>query len=373
MKILITCNSASGLERFRGRLIKELISKGDKIFAIVPLTIDDKEIQAERELKKLSCNLIHVKMERRGINPFVDIKLILDYRRILNKEKPNYVITYTIKPNIYMGWLCKRKAIAYAINITGLGSAFQKNNYIKKLVIFMYKRAVKNANVVFFENSENKDVMLHYKIVRKEQICVLNGAGVDLQEFSLKKYPTDGEKIKFLFIGRVMREKGIDELFSAMQYLIRDGVNCSLDILGGFEEDYKHKIEQYEKEGWLYYRGYQDNVQEYIEKCHCFVLPSWHEGMANTNLECAACGRPIITSDIAGCREAVIEGKSGFLVKKQDPLELYKVMKKFCELSYFEKEKLGINGRKHMEKCFDKIKVVDKTITKIFDSFINAQ
>ena len=177
-------------------------------------------------------------------------------------------------------------------------------------------------------------------------------------------YPK-GDTIKFLFMGRVMAEKGIDELFIAMQKLVSEGIKCELDVLGRYEENYKEKIHKYEEEGWLHYYGYQEDVRPFIEKCHCFVLPSWHEGMANTNLESAASGRPIITSNIHGCLEAVIENKSGFLVEKKNADDLYEKMKKFSELSYEERKAMGLASRKHMEKIFDKKIVVEDTIKEL--------
>lgn len=147
-----------------------------------------------------------------------------------------------------------------------------------------------------------------------------------------------------------------------MQRLNKEGYKCMLDVVGGFEENYSEKIRKYEREGWLHYLGYQEDVRPFIEKCHCFVLPSWHEGMANTNLECSAMGRPIITSNIHGCLEAVENGVTGYLCEKQNPEDLYRIMKKICELSYEERKAMGLAGRKRMEDIFDKKKVVSDTI-----------
>ena len=177
-------------------------------------------------------------------------------------------------------------------------------------------------------------------------------------------YP-NGERVKFLFMGRIMAEKGIDELFEAMKKLVSEGFNCELDLLGFPEEDYKEKIERYEEEGWLHYYGYQKDVRPYIERCHCFVLPSWHEGMANTNLECAAMGRPVITSSIHGCMEAVEDGVSGYLCEKQNMDSLYQMMKKFIALSDKEHKAMGLAGREHMEKFFDKKIVIERTMSKL--------
>lgn len=365
MKILIICNCATGLEIFRGMLIQKLVKERNVVSAIVPQTNDKNETDAEDGLKKMHCNLIRIPIERRGMNPFRDIQLFLEYYRTVKKIKPELVITYTIKPNIYGGLVCRLLKIPYAANITGLGTAFQDKGMLCHLVTRMYKVALKKAKVVFFENVENRDVIVNAKIIPKNQTYVLAGAGVDLEHFYYIEYPEETNMTKFLFIGRVMREKGIDELFSAMERLNNEGYKCSLDVVGGFEENYSDKIKKYEEEGWLHYQGYQDDVRPFIEKCHCFVLPSWHEGMANTNLECAASGRPVITSNIHGCLEAVVDGKSGYLAKKKNSDDLYEVMKKFIELSYDERKKMGLVGRKHMENVFDKKIVVEDTIKEL--------
>ena len=158
-----------------------------------------------------------------------------------------------------------------------------------------------------------------------------------------------------------MKEKGIDELFASMKRLISEGKQCFLDIVGPFEEDYKDILNTYEIEGWLKYHGFQEDVRSFIKSCDCFVLPSYHEGMANTNLECASSGRPLITSNIPGCKEAVIDG-SGFLCSPKDPDSLYFAMNRILDKSREEREKMGIIGREHMEDCFDKKIVVSETI-----------
>ncbi len=358
MKILIIANSSSGLYDFRCDLIKKLINLNNEVVALVPFK--DKI----EELKSLGIKVIDTPMDRRGINPFKDLKLYKIFKKILKDEKPNLVITYTIKPNVYGGYACKKLKIPYAVNITGLGSAFENGGLIKRLVIIMYKLALKKAKIVFFENEGNRQIFLKYKIVREEHTYRLNGAGVDLNKFQVSDYPK-GDKIRFLFIGRVMAEKGVNELFSAMKRLIDNGKNVELDILGEFEENYSSIIKQYEVEGWLHYYGYQLDVRPYIQNSHCFVLPSWHEGMANTNLENAASGRPIITSNIFGCKEAVINEVSGYLFGKKDEKDLFDVMNKFCDLPYECRKQMGLEGRKHMVQIFDKKKVVDETIKKL--------
>ncbi len=354
-KILIMANNDVGLYQFRGLLIETLLAEGQDVY------ISDPDGECIRTLENMGCHFIDTPIDRRGINPIRDFKLLLHYFKILKQVKPDLVITYTIKPNVYGGFASRMKNIPYAANITGLGTTFQNEGILKKLVVFLYKTSMKSAKVVFFENSENMRIFRELFICREQQCKLLNGAGVDLEKFEYLAYPTD-EMTRFLFIGRVMKEKGVDELFAAMKQLHDEGVNCVLDVVGAFEEDYEPLMEQYVEEGWLNYHGHQKDVRPFIEKAHCFVLPSWHEGMANTNLECSASGRPIITSNIPGCREAVIDGVSGLLCECKNKNSLYAAMNKFISITHKQREEMGVAGRKHMEEVFDKKKVVKETM-----------
>lgn len=358
MKILIIANSSGGLYSFRGMLMQALISEGNDIYAITP--VNDKR----EDIEKIGVSLIDITMDRRGINPLRDIPLLFKYNKIVKKINPELIITYTIKPNIYGGIIARLAKKQYAVNITGLGTAFENDGLIRAVVVNLYKFALKKAKVVFFENSGDRDKLLSFNCCNKENTVVLNGAGVNTDIYAYQPYPYN-DVSKFLFIGRVMKEKGIDELFGAMKRLINEGEKCYLDVVGPFEEDYKDKLEQYEKAGWLRYHGYQENVIPFISACDCFVLPSYHEGMANTNLECASSGRPIITSNIPGCKEAVVDG-SGLLCEPKNTDSLYKAMKKMAVVSRDEREKMGQVGRKHMEDVFDKKKVVADTIKHLF-------
>lgn len=360
MKILIIANNDVGLYRFRKELIERLISEGHDIHISLPYG------KLVDELVKRGCTYINTELDRRGINPVTDLKLFFTYRRMLRSVKPDLVITYTIKPNIYGGIAARLAGKPYAMNITGLGTTFQKQGLLRKLVTALYKCACKKACVVFFENEGNKQVFLAENIIAEDRACVLNGAGVNLEDFPYREYPEDSHTTRFLFIGRVMREKGVDELLTATKALLQEGLDCSLEIVGGYEEDYLETIRRYEGEGWLKYHGFQPDVKPFIASCHCAVLPSWHEGMANTNLEAAAMGRPVITTNVYGCKEAVTEGESGFLSEAKNWENLRDVMKRFVMLSREERAAMGTAGRKYMESRFDKTMVVDKTLKRLF-------
>ena len=354
MKILILANFDVGLYQFRRELIEALL-KENKVLLSLP------DGNLVRPLEAMGCRFFDTPMDRRGINPVTDLKLFGRYWKLLRQEKPDLVITYTIKPNIYGGLACRLLGIPYAVNITGLGTAFQKDGPLKKLVTFLYRTALKKAKVVFCENAGNRQVFLDEGIVAEDKTCLLSGAGVNLEHYAAAPYPEEG-MTRFLFVGRVMKEKGIEELFAAMERLRAEGADCCLDVLGGYEENYAETIRCYEAKGWLHYYGYVTDVRPYIEKAHCFVLPSYHEGMANTNLECAAMGRPVITSNIPGCKEAVLDGVSGLLCEPKDTDSLYEAMKQFLSLTADSRSQMGKAGRKHMEEVFDKKKVVEETM-----------
>ena len=365
-KILILANNDVGLYKFRKELIEELLHPGS---VVEGRKAESKEVyislpngELVQLLEQMGCRFLETPIERRGINPITDVKLLLRYFKMIKSVKPDMVITYTIKPNIYGAIASRILKQNYIVNITGLGTAFQKKGMLRKIVTLMYKFALRKAKIVFFENKANQDFFVEEHIVEKNKTCVLNGAGVNLTYYTVLEYPKEREETRFLFVGRVMKEKGIEELFVAMRRLRSAGYSCTLDVLGGMEEDYRQEIEKYTAEGWLHYHGYQKDVRPFIRECHCFVLPSWHEGMANTNLECAASGRPLITSNIPGCREAVVDGVSGYLCESRNSESLYARMKQFINLTHEERQKMGLAGRKHMEEMFDKRKVVEKTI-----------
>lgn len=356
--VVVIGNNSGGMYGFRKDLLERLVEDGNHVTVLTPF--DDKV----EELERICNEVVEVKIDRRGINPITDLKLLIWFWKYLRKKKPDLIMTYTVKPNVYAGLISRFLHISLAANITGLGTAFQGQGMLRKMITKLYKVSLKKAKVVFFENDANRQLFVDEHIIGEEQTCLLMGAGVNLEDYQYVEYP-ENQKVKFLFMGRVMQEKGINELLDAMRRLIADGIPAELDVLGNYEENYETMIEQCEREGWLHYHGYQSDVRPYIAQADCFVLPSWHEGMANTNLECAAMGRPIITSDIAGCREAVVDGVSGLLFACRNSDSLYEKMRLFCGYSRDEKEKMGINGRKHMEEVFDKKKVVEKTVGRL--------
>lgn len=361
MKILILSNHYLTLRVFRKDLIQEL-SKNNEV--IISLPEDDMEYMDE--LRSFGARLVYVNnMDRRAINPIEDLKLIKEYKQLLKSEKPDKVITYTIKCNVYGAWACKSQNIPCYCNITGLGSAFYNGGIVKIITSKMYKYMMNKAEVVFLENKGNERTLIDMKIFKPDQTYVLNGAGVNLDRFPFTPYPKDEERISFLFFARIMKEKGVDELFYAIEKLSAEYDNLEFEFIGIYEDEYEEKVNELERKGLIKYHGFQKDVLPFVQKCNCVVLPSYHEGMANTLLESASMGRPIITSNIHGCMESIIDGESGYLVNVCDKDDLYEKMKQFIELPYNQKVQMGRVARKHMEDNFDKKAVVKETMKVI--------
>jgi len=360
MRIMIITNHSYMLYQFRKELIEKLLEEHEVI-------ISTPFVGHEDDLKHMGCQMINTYVDRRGVNPLTDCQLLKSYRQLVKTYQPDQVITYSIKPNIYGGIICHLMNIPYYANVQGLGTAFQKKG-LAQFVTILYKYAFKKVNIVFFENKGNAQTFIDRKIVPEEKITVLNGAGVNLERYQYQTYPETDKEVHFLFVGRIMKEKGVDELFEAMTRLhetYRDQV--ILDVVGFFEDEYKDTVEKLEAKGILKFHGFQQDVRPYYKNAHCVVLPSYHEGMSNVLLEAAASGRPLITTNIPGCREAVNDGETGRLCHVQDSQDLYQKMKQFLEMGIREKESMGKKARQKMEKEFDKCQIVNQTIKAIGD------
>ena len=355
-RILVLANNDVGLYRFRKDLLAALLDAGHEVYISLP------DGDFVPELVQLGCCFIDTPIERRGMNPLHDSKLFQQYRAMLKEVKPDLVLTYTIKPNIYGGLACRMAHIPYAVNITGLGSAIENGGWLKKFVLALYKPALKSARVVFFENAGNRDTLVATGVVPNGRDVVLNGAGVNLEDYPYQPYPQEGP-VRFLFVGRVMHEKGVDELFAAAKRMKRQyGNDVEFHIVGSFEEAYKPIMDELEQAGVVKYHGYQSDMKPFYAMASCIVLPSYHEGMSNVLLEGAATGRALITSDISGCREAVENGVSGYLCPTKDADALCDAMQRFVELPESWRAEMGRRGRERMEQKFSKTAVVAETM-----------
>ena len=355
-KVLIVTNHSYMLYRFRKELLQRLASE-HQVVIVTPF------VGHEKDLEKIG-KCIKVDVDRRGMNPKTDLRLLHRYNALLKQEKPDLVITYSIKPNIYAGILCRHMHIPYAVNVQGMGTAFQSKK-LAAIISVMYRYALRKAKIVFFENRNDAQEFLDYKIVTINQCLVLPGAGINLQEYSYQPYPS-GQVRHFLYLGRIMKEKGMDEWFEAAERLKQEYQDLvEFDMVGFFEDEYRQKVEELVEKGIINFYGFQSEPRPYYAMASCVVMPSWHEGLSNVLLEAAAIGRLIITSNVPGCREAVLDGESGYLCEVQNAEMLYQTMKKVMKLPEEQLERMGKRGRQWITENFAKEKVVEQTVNAI--------
>lgn len=355
-KILIITNHSYMLYRFRLELIQELM-KEHEVLLSMPFVGHEEDFQA------LGLRCIRTEVDRRGVNPVKDFLLFRTYRRLLESERPDLVLTYSIKPNIYGGLACRMAGIPYCANVQGLGTAFQRKA-LARLVTVFYRMALREVRTVFFENQANAEEFRRRGIVPAGKETVLPGAGINLERYPCVPYP-ENQPPRFLYIGRIMREKGVDELFAAMRRLHGE-CGAVLDIVGFYDgDDYRKQVEGLTADGVAVFHGFQQDPRPYYAAADCVVLPSYHEGMSNVLLEAAATGRPVITSDIPGCREAVEDGKTGFLCRARDADSLYEQMSRMARASLEERQAMSRAGREKMAREFAKQAVVERTVAAL--------
>lgn len=352
-KILILTNHSYMLYRFRLELLQEL-AKGNEVVISTPF------VGHEDDFQTAGFRCIETEVDRRGLNPMKDLALLRRYKKLLKEERPDFVVTYSIKPNIYGGMACTALKIPFCANVQGLGTAFQKAG-IAQLVTLLYKFAFRKVRKVFFENETNAEEFRKRRILSRDRQVILHGAGINLTKYPMQPYPENSE-VHFLYLGRIMKEKGIDELLAAVEQLHSEGLPFHLDLVGFFEDSYKDQVALLEKQGIATFHGFQSDPRPYYAQADCIVLPSYHEGMSNVLLEASATGRPVITSNIPGCKEAVDPAASGLLVPVKDATALTSAMREFLSLSHSTRAQMGLAGRRKMELEFPKEQIVAQSI-----------
>jgi glycosyltransferase involved in cell wall biosynthesis len=357
-KVLILSNHHAYTYNFRKEIIQRLIDEKYKVYIVVPYG------EKVELLKKMGCEFIDLPLDRRGVNPITDFKLLLSYNKIIKKVSPDVVLSYTIKPNIYGGIICRKLRIPYIANVTGLGSAVEKKGFLLKILIYLYRIAFRKISCIFFQNQKNELFFRNNKITNGRH-RIIPGSGVNLNIYPFEEFPENSGLVKFLFIGRVMRDKGIEELIDAASKIKREFNNVEFDAIGFYEGDYEKRAIELSDLGVITFHGVKDNVHEYIKNTHAVVLPSYHEGMANVLLESASTGRPVIASNIPGCKETFDDGVSGIGFEVRNSDALTDACVKFINLPYAKKKSMGIAGRNKVEKEFDRNIVVNAYIDEI--------
>ncbi len=358
MNILILAHDAEGLYRPRHELLKALRQVGHRVIVSIPRgTYYDK-------VSALVDEVVDTPIERRGMNPVKDLQLIMFYRRLMKKTKPDCVLSYAIKPNLYGGIVAIKNHIPYMPNITGLGTAFDKGGLIRTYIVHLYKMISAKAHCAFLQNVANMEALEQLGI-HWGKVILLPGSGVNLNDYRAFDYPSDDGKFRFVLISRIMRDKGIHELIDAARLLGKRVTNVEFHILGYCENGYAKKMGEWAKEHNIFYHGPQDDVRPFLKMCSGLIHPSYHEGMSNVCLEAAASARPILASDIPGCRETFDEGITGIGFAPRDANSLVEAIERFMSLSYEERKKMGLRGRNKMEREFDRQIIVNAYLSEI--------
>lgn len=365
--IAVVTNNDDDIYCFRKELIEALVKEGYKILISCPY---GEKIELIKHIQYIYDN---PEIDRRGTNVFKDLKLLKHYKKLFKEYRPDVILTFTAKPNVYAGMMAKKYRIPYICNVTGLGSVLNKKGLMKKFILWLFKKSYRNASCVMFQNSTNMQLALDNKMI-KGDYKLIPGSGVDLNRFPLQPYPdggdgVEGEAIVFNYIGRILHDKGVDDYIDAAKIIKQKYPKTEFNMIGFIEpteNHYRNLLDELGKKEIVFYRGSQNDVKPWIARSHAIIHPSiYGEGMSNVLLENAASGRPIITTDNPGCKETVVDGSSGFIYSGGNLSQLIARIECLLTIKNSQREKMGFCGRKHVEKNFDRSIVVRLYLSEI--------
>jgi glycosyltransferase involved in cell wall biosynthesis len=351
-RILISANSTWNLFNFRAKLISEFIKAGHEVIAVAP------EDKYTSKLLAIGCQYIPIPMATKSINPIKDLFLLFRYIKIFFLVKPSIYLSFTIKPNIYGSIAAHLLNIPAVNNISGLGTVFIKNEWLVVLVRWLYKIALFRSAFVFFQNKEDRRLFVRHNLVKLSRSIVLPGSGIDLEYFFKVELPRSEAPFRFLLIARMLWDKGIGEFIEAAKILKNCAPNTEFWLLGDFEFDSPSGIElsqlkEWASEGIVQYFEKTDDVRWFIARANCVVLPSYREGLSRSLLEAASMGRPIVTTNVPGCRDVVDIGINGYICHAKDSRDLAKKMLKIRKLPRNKLKKMADSSREKAIAEFD--------------------
>lgn len=364
-KIVISINTAWNIYNFRSGLVKALIDHGYEVIAVAP---HDEYVE---RLTKLGCKHVALPMDSNGTNPARDLLLLARYFLLLRSIRPVAYLGYTIKPNTYGSIAAKALDIPVINNIAGLGAAFIRDDYLTKLVRSLYRLALKRSHRVFFQNAEDQELFLRSGLAEKSVSSLLPGSGIDVAKYPAGTVPPlEGRPFRFLLIGRLLRDKGVQEFAEAAALLRQKGIQAEFQLLGPIDPANANsidaeKLRAWEEAGQVSYLGRTDDVRPYIAQADCVVLPSYREGVPRSLLEAAAMARPIIATDVVGCRDAVEHELNGYLCKERDGADLAAKMAQMMALAPEQRAAMGAAGRDKVETEFDEQIVIQKYLSAL--------
>lgn len=358
-KVLIFSNHPAYTYNLRKEIIEGLLEKSYKVTLVVPYG------EQVEYFRNLGTKVIDIKISERTTNPFKDLALLANNISILKQEKPDLVLTYATKQNIWGGMACRITKTPYIPMITGLGTAMENPGPLQYIARFLYREGIRRAQTLFVQNEAILDKIKRFNMVHSPT-RMTPGSGVSLIRHKLAEYPKEDQALEFLFIGRIMKDKGIYELLEAAEAIKNENPKFTFKVIGhgNLEEDLQ-AVKQADRNGTIEFIGVQQDVRPFIHQAHAVILPSYHEGTANVLLESASAGRPVLASLVPGCQETFDNGITGIGFKVKDTESLVKAIKKFSSLTYSQKKEMGIQGRLKMEKEYDREIIVDMYVDEL--------
>lgn len=366
-KIIISVNTAWNLYNFRSCLIKAFIQHGYQVIAAAPH--DD----YSHRLNELGCRFVHVPMDSNGTHPARDLSLLMHYFRLLQAERPCVYLGYTVKPNVYGSMAAHMLGIPVINNIAGLGTTFINSSALTHLVRLLYRVALRKSRRVFFQNADDQELFVNTGLVRPDSTDRLPGSGMDLTRFqAAASLPEQNRDFVFLLVSRMLKDKGVEEFVEAARLLRRKGLPAQFQLLGFVDTANPNSISweklcAWEAEGLVHYLGRTDDVRPYLANADCVVLPSYREGVPRSLLEAAAMARPIIATNVVGCKDVVDDHINGLLCLEKDAADLAEKMMEMLQFSPQRRAEMGMAGRRKVEREFDEKLVVQKYLNAIAD------
>ncbi|MBN9220044.1 MAG: glycosyltransferase family 4 protein [Mesorhizobium sp.] len=364
-KIVISINTSWNVVNFRKGLIEAMRGQGYDVVVAAP------KDEYSSVLPSLGCRYVQIEMDNSGTSPARDLMLLWRYWRILRREKPSVFVGFTIKPNVFGSMAANLNGIPVINNVSGLGTVFVRGGLLQKIARTLYRLALARSKVVFFQNHDDRMLFVGGHLVREEQTALLPGSGVDLTRFS----PSSRDKprsdtVIFLLVARLLWDKGVGEFIEAARLVSRKLPAVRFQLLGFLDVENRTavgraQVEQWVKEGVVEYLGATDDVRPFLDIADCVVLPSYREGTPRSLLEAAAMGKPLIATDVPGCREVVADGVNGLLCKVRDADDLADRITEFAMMDGASRDRMGVESRKKVERQFSERIVIEKYLEQI--------
>lgn len=349
VSIVLTSNSSWSIYRFRRYWIEQLLAAGYAVFVLAP-----RDDYTER-LLALGVQYEHIPLDRCGINPLQDLRLCWRYARLLRRIRPAILMSYTIKPVIYASLAARLVGVPtiFAV-ITGLGYTFAgddpKRRFVQAIGTRLYRLALRGARRVFFLNEEQRRFFIERRLVAASQTRRLPGEGIDTEYFAPRESSARADHFAVLMVARLLKDKGVEEFLAAAQLLRPRHPRLRFQLLGPFDENpaaiRREALQRFQDDGSIEYLGAVDDVRPYLARSDLMVLPSYSEAMPLSLLEAMSMAKPVVATDIPGCRELVCEGENGYLAQARSAESLACAIEKVYQLDPVQRQRMGEASRR---------------------------